>query len=279
VFVTYNYNQEELTHRCDKIVENEFSRVDRQEVLKSIIGNIDLTTLSGDDTTQKVTGLCNQAISYRNDVSGIPNVAAVCVYPVFAKLVSGLLSGTQVSTACVAGAFPSGQSPLDIRVAEVKQAVSEGADEIDMVISRGRLLEGDFDFISTEVSRIKEACGKAHLKVILETGELGSVENIRKASELSILAGGDFIKTSTGKISPAATPEAFLIMLDTIKEYYEKTGKRIGIKPAGGIAESDEAIKYYLLVKSVLGNDWINKNLFRIGASRLTDNIYNEIIK
>ena len=279
VFDSYNYTKEELAIRISTIIDAGREKLERQEVLKKIISIIDLTTLSGDDTNLRVTELCNKAYSYENEVAGIPNVAAVCVYPVFAKLVSTLLSGHNIATACVAGAFPSGQSPLHIRTAEVRDAVENGADEIDMVISRGKLIEGNEKFITEEVSAIKKACGKAHLKVILETGELVSVTNIRKASELSILAGADFIKTSTGKISPAATPEAFLIMLDTIKEYYDKTGSMIGIKPAGGISTPDEAMVYYTLVSEILGDSWLSRDYFRIGASRLTDNVFKEIIK
>jgi deoxyribose-phosphate aldolase len=169
---------------------------------------------------------------------------------------------------------------LEIRVAEVKWAAEHGADDIDMVISRGKLLEGNNAFVENEVRAIKEACGEAHLKVILETGELKTVENIRKASELAILGGGDFIKTSTGKIQPAATPEAFLIMIDTVKEYFEATqGEKIGLKPAGGISTVEDALTYFLLVKHVLGNEWLNKDLFRIGASRLADNVYNRLLE
>jgi deoxyribose-phosphate aldolase len=204
-------------------------------------------------------------------------VAAVCVYPVFAELVSQQLLGTGIKTACVAGSFPSGQSPLGLRVEEVAYAVQFGADEIDMVISRGKLIEGNEDFILQEVEAIKTACGEAHLKVILETGELKTLGLVRKASELAIQGGADFIKTSTGKIQPAATPEAFMVMLDTIKEYHEATGIKIGIKPAGGISTSEEALIFYTLVLKILGEEWLNSHLFRIGASRLTTDILNEI--
>ncbi len=278
-FTKYSYSLEELTTRANNIFQSEFDTIERQSVLKRLISFIDLTTLSGDDTNKKVTDLCNKALSYENKIANISNVAAVCVYPNFANTVSTLLSSTGINTACVAGAFPSGQSPINIRIAEVEYAVQNGANEIDMVISRGKLIEGDYDYIFNEVSSIKKACGNAHLKVILETGELRTVDNIRIASILSIQAGADFIKTSTGKISPVATPEAFIIMLDTIKEYYANTGKMIGIKPAGGISEPDDAIKYYLILLNILGEKWLSKNYFRIGASRLTDNIYNEIIK
>ena len=278
-FSKYNYTYGELAQRGNNIIEKELQALNKQKVLKRILSLIDLTTLSGDDTEKRITDLCNKATSYENKVTGISNVAAVCVYPIFAKLVSSLLSSTEVKTACVAGAFPSGQSPLNIRLLEVEDAVNNGAEDIDMVISRGKLIEGNFNYVYNEVAEIKKACGKAHLKVILETGELGTVQNIRKASELSILAGADFIKTSTGKIQPAATIEAFIIMLDTIKEYFDKTGIMIGIKPAGGISDVDDAINYYFLVSEILGEKWLNNQYFRIGASRLADNVYAEIIK
>ena len=276
-FKLFNYTFAEIEKKVIKLLVTKQPSSIRLGILKELLGLIDLTTLSGDDTDEKVSRLCDQAISYKNEDSGIPNVAAVCVYPVFAKTVSKALKGTGVKTACVAGAFPSGQSPLPIRIEEVKYAIEQGADEIDMVISRGKLIEGNEDFIQDEVSQIKEACGDKHLKVILETGELRSVNLIRKASELSILGGGDFLKTSTGKIQPAATPEAFLIMLETIKEFYEKTGVMIGIKAAGGISEPDDAIRYYLLVKHVLGVQWLSPKYFRIGASRLADKLMAEI--
>jgi deoxyribose-phosphate aldolase len=276
-FNKYTTSFTDLEKRVQEIVAQEKAAINRPEVLKELVGLIDLTTLNGDDTNEKVKGLCNHALSFYGEESGIPNVAAVCVYPVFAKIVHDGLKTSSIKTACVAGAFPSGQSPLAVRIAEVKYAVDQGADEIDMVISRGKLIEGDEDFVWDEVSRIKEACGEAHLKVILETGELKTVALIRKASELSILGGGDFLKTSTGKIQPAATPEAFLIMLDTIKEFFDKTGNMIGIKAAGGISEPEEALLYYLLVKGVLGNKWLNPEYFRIGASRLADKLIDEI--
>jgi len=276
-FIPYTFSYQDIESRADKILQDKYQLPNRQQVLKKIVGLIDLTTLSGDDTNQKVKQLCMTAVSFKNEQMGIPEVAAVCVYPVFAQIVHDELKGTAIGTACVAGAFPSSQSPLNLRLAEVEYAIQQGADEIDMVISRGKLIEGNEEFVYEEVNKIKEVCGKHHLKVILETGELKSVELIRKASELSILAGGDFLKTSTGKIQPAATPEAFLIMLDTIKEYYDKTGIMIGIKAAGGIAEPDEAIQYYLLVKSVLGEEWISPKYFRIGASRLAGKLVAEI--
>jgi deoxyribose-phosphate aldolase len=192
-------------------------------------------------------------------------------------LAKNQLKGTGIRVAAVAGAFPSGQSPLAVRLEEVRYTVNEGADEIDMVISRGRLLEGDENYVFDEIAAIREVCKKVHLKVILETGELKTPALIRKASEIAIAAGTDFIKTSTGKIQPAATEEAMEIMLEVIREQYEKTGKKIGIKPAGGISEPKQALQFYLLTKRILGPDWLNKNLFRIGASRLADGLAREI--
>lgn len=245
------------------------------KVLASILSLLDLTTLEGTDNPQKVQALCNKALHLGE--MGLPVPAAVCVYPTLVRPAKKFLEGSEIKVASVAGAFPSGQSPLDLRTAEVRYAVAEGAEEIDMVISRGRFLANDYNFIKEEVSAMKEACQGAHLKVILETGELVTEENIRLASKLSIEAGADFIKTSTGKIQPAATPEAMLYMAQTIKNHFEKTGKRIGIKAAGGISTPEQAVLYYLLVKEVLGEDWLNNTLFRIGASRLADNLVNAI--
>lgn len=276
-FKQYSYNLDQVNSRIDEIVNKTLPVIDKQQMLRHLLSFIDLTTLSGDDTDEKVGLLCQQALSYNIPKRNIIQVAAVCVYPIFAELVHQKLISSGIKTACVAGAFPSGQSPLGLRVDEVSYAVEMGADEIDMVISRGKLIEGNEDYIFQEVETIKAACGNAHLKVILETGELKTIELIRKASEIAILAGADFIKTSTGKVQPAATPEAMVVMLDTIKEYYQATGKKIGIKPAGGISTTEEAIVYYLLVKEILGDEWLSPQLFRIGASRLASNVFNEI--
>lgn len=270
------FNKEEITKVISGLNKHAIAGLSREESLKLILSCLDLTTLEGSDHDEKVVDLCNKAKGYQK--MGLPNVAAVCVYPNFARLVRKNLDGSGVNTACVAGAFPSGQSSLQIRLDEVKYAVGEGAQEIDMVISRGRFLLGDYDFITEEVSRTKEACGDAHLKVILETGEIGSLENIRKASDLAISAGADFIKTSTGKIQPAATPEAVWVMLEAIRDHYKNTGIKIGLKPAGGIAEPDQAIMYAHLVHHLLDKDWLNNKLFRIGASRLADNISKELL-
>ncbi len=273
-----NFEWNTTAEAIKKILEKEKVSINRPALLKQILGMIDLTTLGGDDTTEKVLQLCETAKSYFDGEKGIPNVAAVCVYPVFTRTVHQALKGTDIRTASVAGAFPSGQSPLTIRVEEVKYAVDHGAQEIDMVISRGRMIEGDESFVQDEISMQKEACGDAHLKVILETGELKDLDMVYAASKLALSSGADFIKTSTGKISPAATPEAFFVMLQAISDFYRETGEKKGIKAAGGISTGDDALKYFLLTRAVLGEAWLNPAHFRIGASRLVENIYNEIL-
>ncbi len=277
-FSPYREDLKSLASRIAPISDLLLTMAERQSINKKILGCIDLTTLGGDDTHEKVINLCKQALAFENKKLGIPTTAAVCIYPVFARTVSETLKGSEVQTACVAGAFPSGQSPLSVRIKEVEYALANGAQEIDMVISRGRLIEGDEDYVFEEIRAIKKVCGEVHLKVILETGELQSVARIRRASEIALLAGADFLKTSTGKIQPAATPEAFLVMLDTIREFFEKTGRKVGIKPAGGISTPEEALLYYKLTRAVLGEQWMNNKLFRIGASRLATKVNDAII-
>jgi len=274
----YQINKEEIKERIASILQEDFDELNRKDALRIILNVIDLTTLEGSDTNQKIKEICYQARRFKVNGPDIPNVAAVCFYPPFAALAKSQLKETGINVACVAGAFPSGQAPMDVRLAEVRYAVKEGADEIDMVISRGKFLEGDFQYVYDEVKAIKEACGKAHLKVILETGELESLSNIRIASDIAISAGADFIKTSTGKIPIAATLEAFIVMLDAIKEHFEKTGEMVGIKPAGGIREADEALKYLLVLEKVLGKEWMNNSWFRIGASSLANNVLTAIM-
>ena len=248
---------------------------ERKKILSHIISLLDLTTLEGTDNNERITALCTKALSFGDH--NLPLPAAVCVYPPFVKLARQLLSGSGVHVASVAGAFPSGQLPLHLRVNECKYVVEQGADEVDMVISRGVFLAGNHQALVEEVAAMKEACGNVHLKVILETGELVTAEKIRIASELAISGGADFIKTSTGKIQPAATPEAMAEMLHVISTHFKNTGVRIGIKPAGGISTPDQALLYYLLVKNICGEDWLNNHLFRIGASRLADGILAEV--
>ena len=250
---------------------------DRKNILLSIMGIIDLTTLEGADTDQKVIDMCHKGMGIEKLGLGLPNVAAVCVYPTLVRKARNTLEGSRVKVAAVAGAFPAGQSPIHIKVEEVKYTVGEGADEIDMVISRGKFLQGEYNQVYDEVAAIKEACGEAHLKVILETGELQTPTLIRRASDIAIAAGADFIKTSTGKIQPAATEAAMLAMLQAILDHYTETGKMVGIKPAGGISDTNKAINYWMLTSELLGNDWLHKDLFRIGASRLVDSVIGEV--
>ena len=275
MFSEYTRTANELTELIDKLKSEIVPSV---EDYKLALSCIDLTTLNGNDTHAKVEALCNQAIDLNQPDKGLPGVAAVCVYPPFVSTAKRLLEGTDIQVAAVAGAFPSGQSPLFVKLAEVAYTAEEGADEIDMVLSRGTFLEQRYAEVRGEVESIRIACGDAHLKVILETGELGTIENIRKASELSIQGGAHFIKTSTGKINPAATPEAMWIMCETILDYYQTTGRKIGIKPAGGIVTPDDALLYLNIVREILGEEWLTPELFRIGASRLANNLAEKIL-
>jgi deoxyribose-phosphate aldolase len=242
---------------------------------RTLLSCIDLTMLEGSDNKERIIELCRKAASFAD--SGLPSPAAMCVYPPFVSIAKDQLKGSRIRVASVAGAFPSGQSPLNLRIEEVRYAIDEGADEIDMVISRGRLLEGDETFIFHELTVARNVCKDVLLKVILETGELKNPELIARASEIAIEAGADFIKTSTGKIQPAATEESVKIILGVILEHFRKTGKRIGIKPAGGISEPRQAYNLYKLTESILGPEWMNSNLFRIGASRLADQLAFQI--
>lgn len=251
----------------------------RTQGLKMALNLIDLTTLEGTDTNRKIKELCYQAVHVADNVHGLPTVAAVCVYPNFVQLAVKELENTQVKVASVAGAFPSGQTSLAIKIAETKFALDQGADEIDIVISRGKFLEGEYNFVHDEIASLKECCGDKHLKVILETGELVALNNVRIASEIAIAAGADFIKTSTGKIMPAATMEASYVMLQTIADHYNRTGKMIGMKPAGGISNAEIALQYLAMLDETLGEKWMTNEYFRFGASRLVGDIVNELSK
>lgn len=271
-----------LTHTAKAIIDTGMERCDPVEAYRKIFSMIDLTSLEGTDSPTGIEQLCAEAVSMR--VAGNDGdtswycVASVCVYPLYAGLVSGLLSGTGILTTCVAGGFPSGQIPLHLRLAELEYCLDEGADEIDMVISRGRMLGGEQEYIREEIRAFSGVCkGRALLKVILETGELREEGLIRGASRIALEEGADFIKTSTGKISPGATYEAFYIMLEEINRFYEDTGKMRGIKAAGGVADPETALGYFLLAKSVLGENWLKKDLLRFGASRLARNIFHLI--
>lgn len=241
---------------------------------------IDLTTLEGTDTPQKVRQLCYKAAHLHEAIPGLPTVAAVCVYPTMVATAKKALAGTGVKVASVSTAFPSGQGPQDVKISDTKMALDNGADEIDMVISRGKFLSGDYDFVFDEIAMIKELCGKkARLKVIFETGELGNLDRVRRASDIAIYAGADFIKTSTGKISPAATMPVTLVMLEAIRDYYFKTGTMVGMKPAGGISTAKSALHYLVMVKETLGDEWLSNEWFRFGASRLANDVLMQIAK
>jgi deoxyribose-phosphate aldolase len=274
---SYPYTDAEIQERLAQYQLLNLNYFDYPSAYRFILNVIDLTTLSGSDNTATIAKLCEKALSYQSEAKNIPTTAAVCVYPPFVAQAKSLLKGTGVQVASVAGAFPAGQSPIEIKIAEVAYTVAQGADEIDMVISRGKFLEGDYQTVYNEIAAIKAACGQAHLKVILETGELQTADNIYKASQIAIAAGADFIKTSTGKIDENATPKSFLVMLDAIKAHYEATGVMIGMKPAGGIADAETAIYFLKILENVLGEKWLTNRYFRIGASRLADKIYNEI--
>lgn len=249
------------------------------QALKMALNMIDLTTLEGKDSPGKVQQMCYKAMHLHDELPNLPTVAAVCVYPSMVKIAKSALVNSSVKVASVSTAFPSGQAPLSVKLADTTFAVNEGADEIDMVISRGKFLAGEYDYVFDEIAAIKAACGNARLKVILETGELLTLDNVRKASDLAIYAGADFIKTSTGKIQPAATMQVTFTMLLAIKDYFDKTGKMIGMKPAGGISTAKLAIHNLVMVKEVLGNEWLTNQWFRFGASSLANDILMQIRK
>jgi deoxyribose-phosphate aldolase len=247
--------------------------------LRLALSMVDLTTLEGMDSPGKVSQLCKKALRPHSGPYDIPKVAAVCVYPPFVRLAKRELEGSGINVASVATAFPSGHAKLEEKIAEVKYCVDEGADEIDMVISRGEFLSGNYSFTYDEVAAIKEACGPAHLKVILETGELQTLDNVRIASDIAMYAGADFIKTSTGKVSPAATQPVTLVMLEAIRDFYLRTGTKVGMKPAGGIKNSKLALQYLVMVKETLGADWLHPDMFRFGASTLANDLIMQIVK
>jgi deoxyribose-phosphate aldolase len=248
--------------------------------LKMAVSMMDLTTLEGKDTPGKVAFLCRKALQPTEPRFAVPPCAAVCVYPNMVKYARRFLGDrSPVKVASVATGFPSGQFPLRSRLDETRQAVRQGADEIDMVINRGAFLDGDHALVFDEIAAVKQACGDAHLKVILETGELVTYDNVRLASRIAMDAGADFIKTSTGKVQPAATMPVTLVMLEAIRDYFFETGARIGMKPAGGIRNSKQALAYLVMVKETLGDDWLTPDLFRFGASTLVNDVLMQIAK
>ena len=240
---------------------------------------LDLTTLEGKDSEGKVRQLCRKAIRPLPEDPTVPHVAAICVYPNFVAIAKDALGTSGVKVASVATGFPAGQVPLPVKLDDTRRAVAAGADEIDMVIDRGAFLSGEYDRVTNEILAVKEACGAAHLKVILETGELETYDNVRRASDLAMAAGADFIKTSTGKVTPAATAPVVLVMLEAIRDHYLATGRRVGMKPAGGIKTSKQALHLLVLVKETLGDAWLTPDLFRIGASTLANDLLMQLAK
>ncbi len=272
IFEDYRQNEDRLRERAAHFAGQPLSK----EKLRRLPGFLDMTTLEGADTDEKVRQLCRQA-RFSLDKPGIPDAAAVCVYPSLVRTACQALKGTGIRVASVAGGFPAGQTSLQIKLEEVRFAILEGADEIDTVISRGKLIEGRETEVYDELAALREACGDAHLKVILETGELPSIALVRRASEIALLAGADFIKTSTGKVARGAEPESFLVMLDTIREYHEKTGKSAGIKAAGGVRTTAQAAVFVHLILDVLGEQWFDPDFFRIGASSLAGDLLSKL--
>lgn len=268
-----------IEERAASFTKRSIKQESKRNGLRLILNMIDLTTLEGKDTSGKVKQLCYKAMHPHDALPGLPTVAAVCVYPSMVGIAKKALDGSGINVASVATAFPSGQAPRDVKIRDTKFAVSEGADEVDMVISRGKFHEGEYNFVFDEIAAVKAACGKARLKVILETGELGTLDKVRRASEIAMYAGADFIKTSTGKIQPAATMPVTLVMLEAIRDFYEKTGIKIGMKPAGGISKSKLALHYLVMVKEVLGDEWLNNEWFRFGASSLANDVLMQLVK
>jgi len=274
--------------RIDKVgVEERVARFQTRSIkneakrqgLDMVLSMIDLTTLEGKDTPGKVQQMCYKAQHLHDLHPGLPNVAAVCVYPTMVSTAKRALEHSSIKVASVATAFPSGQSTSAIKLSDTKFAVEEGADEIDMVISRVKFLAGEYTFVFDEIAAIKEVCGKARLKVILETGELSTLDNVRTASDIAMHAGADFIKTSTGKIQPAATMQVTYTMLMAIRDFYDNTGKMVGMKPAGGISTAKLALHNLVMVKEILGDPWLSNEWFRFGASSLANDVLMQIMK
>lgn len=267
----------DVQSRVAELIEKKVPGNNTEEVKKFLFNCIDLTTLNTTDSDESVMRFTEKVNEFDNAFPDLKNVAAICVYPNFAAIVKNTLEVDGVNIACVSAGFPSSQTFIEVKIAETSLAIADGADEIDIVISVGKFLSGDYETMCDEIEELKEACKEAHLKVILETGALKSAANIKKASLLSMYAGADFIKTSTGKQQPAATPEAAYAMCEAIRDYHKKTGRKIGFKPAGGINTVHDAIVYYTIVKEVLGEEWLTNKLFRLGTSRLANLLLSDI--
>lgn len=272
-----NLSDADVQARVASIIENKVAENNTEEVKKLLFNCIDLTTLNSTDSDESVMKFTEKVNKFDDEFPDLKNVAAICVYPNFAEVVKNTLDVDGINIACVSAGFPSSQTFIEVKIAETAMALMEGADEIDIVISIGKFLSGDYETMCEEIQELKDTCKERHLKVILETGALKTASNIKKASILSMYSGADFIKTSTGKQQPAATPEAAYVMCEAIKEYYEKTGNKIGFKPAGGINTVNDALIYYTIVKEILGEEWLNNRLFRLGTSRLANLLLSDI--
>ncbi|MBP6248208.1 MAG: deoxyribose-phosphate aldolase [Bacteroides graminisolvens] len=275
----YNINLDdaEIKKEVDLLIKTKLVENDTTDVKKALFNFIDLTTLNSTDNDESVMKFTEKVNRFDSEFADLKNVAAICVYPNFAQVVKDTLEVENVNIACVSGGFPSSQTFIEVKIAETAMAIMEGADEIDIVISVGQFLNENYEEMCDEIEELKNTCKDKHLKVILETGALQTSSNIKKASILSMYSGADFIKTSTGKQQPAATPEAALVMCQAIKEYYDITGNKIGFKPAGGINTVNDALIYYTIVKEILGEEWLTNKLFRIGTSRLANLLLSEI--
>ncbi len=272
----FNFDDQKVSNEVQRIVSEDFDKNNNATIWAKIFSLIDLTSLNATDTEEKIEKMMISVNEFSLHYADIENVAAVCVYPSLVPIARQTLQG-DTRIAAVSACFPSSQTFIETKVAEVALTAYAGADEIDVVISLGKFLSGNYEEVLDELKELKAACRDAHLKVILETGSLPSMQEVKRASLLAIAAGADFIKTSTGKTEPAATLEATYVMCQTIKEYYQKTGTKIGFKPAGGVATTDEAVRFYSIVNHVLGEEWMNKDLFRFGASRLANNLLSSI--
>lgn len=268
-----------ISERVARFQSRSIKSASKIDGLRLILSMIDLTTLEGQDTQGKVRQLCQKAMHLHDALPELPHVAAVCVYPTMVSVARQALGQSGIKVASVATAFPSGMSPLKVKLEETTTAVAAGADEIDMVISRGAFLRRDYNHVFDEIVAVKEACGDAHLKVILETGELGTLDRVRRASMLAMSAGADFIKTSTGKIQPAATMPVTLVMLQAIRDHWRETGRRVGMKPAGGISNAKLALHYLVMLRETLGSAWMTPQWFRFGASSLANDVLMQLEK
>jgi deoxyribose-phosphate aldolase len=276
---TPKIDQTGTEERVSRFTKRSLKQDTKLDLLKLTLNMIDLTTLEGQDTEGKVKQLCYKAVHLHDAYPGLPTVAAICVYPSMVSTAKKALGESGVKVASVSTAFPSGQAPRKVKIEDTRFAINQGADEIDMVISRGKFLEGEYQFVYDEIAAIKEVCGNTTLKVILETGELGSLDAVRRASDIAMYAGADFIKTSTGKIGVAATMPVTLTMLEAIRDFYYTTGKKVAMKPAGGISTAKSALQYLTMLNETLGQDWMNNQMFRFGASSLANDVLMQWMK